>query len=142
MIIEVFKSFYLFDTTVIKEMDDIFESDVDEVKSLSDLHEGSLDGLDGNLFGDSGGNGDSESNRVEEEFDNEVIEMNAGEEYKNVKLLEGNLMELHLLNLNHKLSHRNSPKSHKHDKNIFVLLGGDFVYVVEREILYVIGRGN
>ncbi|KAL5844191.1 hypothetical protein ACOSQ4_010149 [Xanthoceras sorbifolium] len=89
MVIEVFKSFYLFDTTVIKEIDDIFESDVDEVKSLSDLHEGSLDGLDGNLFGDSGGNGDSESNRVEEEFDNEVIEMNAGEEYKNVKLLEG-----------------------------------------------------
>ncbi|KAL5849599.1 hypothetical protein ACOSQ3_007646 [Xanthoceras sorbifolium] len=60
---------------MIKEMDDIFESDVDEVKSLSDLHKDSLDGLDDNLFVDSGGNGDSESNRVEEEFGNEVIEM-------------------------------------------------------------------
>ncbi|KAL5836708.1 hypothetical protein ACOSQ3_013877 [Xanthoceras sorbifolium] len=57
-------------------MDDIFESDVDEVKSLSDLHEEGLDGLDDNLFVDSGGNGDSESNRVEEEFGDEVIEMN------------------------------------------------------------------
>ncbi|KAH7573654.1 hypothetical protein JRO89_XS03G0187500 [Xanthoceras sorbifolium] len=50
---------------MIKEMDDIFESDVDEVKSLSDLHKDSLDGLDDNLFVDSG-----------------------GEEYENVKLLE------------------------------------------------------
>ncbi|KAL5844613.1 hypothetical protein ACOSQ4_010571 [Xanthoceras sorbifolium] len=33
-----------------KEIDDIFESDVDEVKSLSDLHEDGLDGLDDNLF--------------------------------------------------------------------------------------------
>ncbi|KAH7571311.1 hypothetical protein JRO89_XS04G0019100 [Xanthoceras sorbifolium] len=70
------------------KMDDIFESDVDEVKSLSDLHEEGLDGLDDNLFVDSGGNGDSESNRVEEEFGDEVIEMNVGEEYENVKLLE------------------------------------------------------
>ncbi|KAL5769612.1 hypothetical protein ACOSP7_013766 [Xanthoceras sorbifolium] len=57
-------------------MDDIFESDVDELKSLSDLHEDGLDGLDDNLFVDSEGNGDSESNRVEEEFGDEVIEMN------------------------------------------------------------------
>ncbi|KAL5846684.1 hypothetical protein ACOSQ3_010208 [Xanthoceras sorbifolium] len=60
----------------------------DEVKSLSDLHEYGLDGLDDNLFVDSGSNGDSESNRVEEEFGNEVIKMNVGEEYENVKLLE------------------------------------------------------
>ncbi|KAL5798113.1 hypothetical protein ACOSQ2_002933 [Xanthoceras sorbifolium] len=62
--------------------------DVDEVKSLSDLHEDGLDGLDDILFSDGGGNGDSKGNRVEEEFDDEVIEMNVGEEYENVKLME------------------------------------------------------
>ncbi|KAH7567830.1 hypothetical protein JRO89_XS07G0160300 [Xanthoceras sorbifolium] len=65
-----------------------FRVGFDEVKSLSDLHEDGLDGLDDNLFVDSGSNGDSESNRVEEEFGNEVIKMNVGEEYENVKLLE------------------------------------------------------
>ncbi|KAL5780913.1 hypothetical protein ACOSQ2_011650 [Xanthoceras sorbifolium] len=47
-----------------QEIDDIFKLDVDEVKCLSDLHEDGLDGLDNNLFVDSGGNGDRESNRV------------------------------------------------------------------------------